>query len=219
MNTPNDTGPEPKGIEAPKDAILSEEQKRMFDATFGLLNETAAPADSRMLSTTIPIQVELLVPESSTVLSVPLEDMEFAYVNVRPDGTVTEHPPREPALRPQSRPVRKQMITVLRAANICLLVASDKDGIGKVIEALSGLCDDDLTHAKVWLAGTEPIAASISMDNIEKLLALIDSIERVRPKMVAAVNAAKAMKALTGIASKTLKQITDVMKLKAQTEN
>lgn len=181
MNTPDDIGPDPKGIDLPKDAILSEGGPLAVDSFLGLI-----------------------------------EDMEFAYVNARPDGTITENPPR---LRPQSRPVKKQMITVLRAANICLMVASDKDGIGKAIEALSGLCDDDLTHAKVWLAGTEPIAASISMDNIEKLLALIDSIERVRPKMVAAVNAAKAMKALTGIASKTLKQITDVMKLKAQTEN
>lgn len=126
-------------------------------------------------------------------------------------------PPTAPALRPQSRPVKKQMVTILHAASFCLSTASDKSGVVKALEVLSRLCDADLTHAKAWLGGTGPIAAEMAMESVDKLLLLIESIERARPKLQAVAAAAKVRAALAGIAGTAAHD--DPAKLKAQTEN
>lgn len=108
------------------------------------------------------------------------------------------------------------MIAVLRAANLCLALASE-EGVKKAIEALSGLCDPDLVHAKEWLGGMGPISVDIGLEGIDKLVALIESIERVRPRLQAAVAAAKVTGALKAMVKEMKPE--DVDKLKQQTEN
>lgn len=129
--------------------------------------------------------------------------------------------PREPApLMKQSRPVRKQMIATLCAADFCLKSAT-KEGMLKAIEALSRLTDNDLEHAKLWLGKPDPVTAGLDEGSIEKIHALIESHQRVRPRLDAAVAAAKlrdAMKTLTENANLGLPP-EDVAKLKAQVEN
>lgn len=129
--------------------------------------------------------------------------------------------PREPApLMKQSRPVRKQMIAILSAADFCLKSAT-KDGTLKAIDALSRLTDSDLEHAKAWLAKPDAVTAGLDEGSIEKIFVLIESQQRVRPRMDAAVAAAKlrdAMKTLTENANLELPP-EDVAKLKAQVEN
>lgn len=129
-------------------------------------------------------------------------------------------PTRPIPLPAQARPARKRMITVLRAANLCLGMMSE-EGVKKAIEALAKLDDTDLAHAIPWLGGTGPVTVGISLEAVDKLLELIASIGRVRPRLQAAVAAAKVRGALKGLAEQGQQEPKpeDVAKLKAQVEN
>jgi hypothetical protein len=106
------------------------------------------------------------------------------------------HAPRA-AVAPLSRPARKQMIATLEAANVCLAMMT-KLGMVKAIEALARLTNDELVHATTWLEGLEPVKHGISVEHIDKLKALIESQQRMRPvvakKELEAIEEAKKAK-------------------------
>ncbi len=93
-------------------------------------------------------------------------------------GPVAECVPR--ALLPISRQSKRAMIATVRAANVCLCMQS-KDGVVKAVEALVRLSEPDLRHALVWLGGLEPVKCEITLENVDKLVALAESVLRNRP--------------------------------------
>jgi hypothetical protein len=111
-------------------------------------------------------------------------------------GKVADCVPR--ALLPISHQSRKAMIATVRAANVCLALQS-RDGVLKAVEALTLLCEEDLRHALVWLGGLEPVGVGIALENVDKLVALTESVLRNRPiveeRYQRAIVAAKEQKA------------------------
>ncbi len=103
------------------------------------------------------------------------------------------------ALPKQLRQARKQMIPRVMAANACLGMMT-KDATMKAIEVIDQLPRDDIRHAIVWLSSPEA-AAAIDQEGLDKLVAICESVLRVRPKVI--------------------KQIRDIheAKKKAQAEN
>jgi histidinol phosphatase-like PHP family hydrolase len=123
---------------------------------------------------------------------------------------------KRPPLK-QSRPARRQMVATLKACDLILATVHQKEDLAKAFECLARLTADDLVHARAWLETPNAIAQGFSLDTCDKIVALIESLERVRPRVEHAAAAAKVRGALEAMAKEAKPE--DVAKLKAQVEN
>ncbi len=122
-----------------------------------------------------------------------------------------------PPLRPLSRQQRKAMLATIQACDLVLATVKSKDDLKKALECLTRLTADELVHARTWLQTPAAITAGISLESVDKMVALIESLERVRPRVEQAAAAAKVRGALHNMPTEVKPE--DVAKLKAQVEN
>lgn len=157
-------------------------------------------------------------PEPTNQPEISKNDPSSGAGNAKTDERGTSARP----LPVQSRQQRKQMIITLEACAIILASVRQREDLKKALECLTRLSVDDMAHARIWLqspAAVTPGAMSkgFTLETIDKMVALIKSLERVRPRVEQAAAAAKVRGALHNMPTEVKPE--DVAKLKAQVEN